>query len=161
MTIFDTIVDHSLQEVHCHTIHIILELFLGNKGFISPFSSFFLSLFPFLCLLFWWKKKHFEKLILCHMAWINCVCSYVPTKNLQMQNAADYNLSQSLNCLVLPLPPSSRHDDNCSIGTIGGGRMPDAIAPHACSFNSSADYELALILKEIRFITDQVSSWVL
>jgi hypothetical protein len=65
-------------------------------------------------------------------------------------------LSQSLNVLVLPLP--SRHDDNCSIGTIGGGgRMPDAIAPHACSFNSSADYELALILKEIRFITDQVS----
>jgi hypothetical protein len=35
--------------------------------------------------------------------------------------------------------------------------MPDAIAPHACSFSSSADYELALILKEIRFITDQVS----
>jgi hypothetical protein len=66
-------------------------------------------------------------------------------------------LSQSLNLLVLPLP--SRHDDNCSIGTIGGGRMPDAIAPHACSFNSSADYELALILKEIRFITDQVSKW--
>ena len=65
-------------------------------------------------------------------------------------------LSQSLNLLVLPLP--SRHDDNCSIGTIGGGRMPDAIAPHACSFNSSADYELALILKEIRFITDQVST---
>jgi len=70
-------------------------------------------------------------------------------------------LSQSLNVLVLPLPPSSRHDDNCSIGTIGGGRMPDAIAPHACSFTSSADYELALILKEIRFITDQVSSMLL
>lgn len=35
--------------------------------------------------------------------------------------------------------------------------MPDAIAPHACSYTSSADYELALILKEIRFITDQVS----
>lgn len=67
-------------------------------------------------------------------------------------------LSQSLNLLVLPLP--SRHDDNCSIGTIGGGRMPDAIAPHACSFNSSADYELALILKEIRFITDQVSTHI-
>lgn len=67
-------------------------------------------------------------------------------------------LSQSLNVLVLPFPPSCRHDDNCSIGTIGGGgRIPDAIAPHACSFTSSADYELALILKEIRFITDQVS----
>ena len=49
-----------------------------------------------------------------------------------------------------------RHDDNCSIGTIGGNRMPDAVAPHACSFASSADYELSLILKEIRFITDQV-----
>jgi hypothetical protein len=68
-------------------------------------------------------------------------------------------LSQSLNVLVLPLP--SRHDDNCSIGTIGGGRMPDAIAPHACSFTSSADYELALILKEIRYITDQVSEPIL
>lgn len=41
------------------------------------------------------------------------------------------------------------------MGTIGSVRMPDAVAPHAC-FNSSADYELALILKEIRFITDQV-----
>lgn len=75
-----------------------------------------------------------------------------------MLNRCDGNkwadkLSQSLNVLVLPLP-SSRHDDNCSIG---GGRIPDAIAPHACSFSSSADYELALILKEIRFITDQVS----
>ena len=67
----------------------------------------------------------------------------------------DADKSHSLNVLVLPLP--SRHDDNCSIGTIGGGRMPDAVAPHACSFTSSADYELSLILKEIRFITDQVS----
>ena len=63
-------------------------------------------------------------------------------------------LQSSINLLV-PLP--YRHDDNCSIGTIGGNRMPDAIAPHACSFSSSADYELSLILKEIRFITDQVS----
>lgn len=74
--------------------------------------------------------------------------------SMRWQNDADK--SHSLNVLVLPLP--SRHDDNCSIGTIGGGRMPDAVAaPHACSFTSSADYELALILKEIRFITDQVS----
>lgn len=63
-------------------------------------------------------------------------------------------LKSSINHLA-PLP--YRHDDNCSIGTIGGNRMPDAIAPHACSFSSSADYELSLILKEIRFITDQVS----
>ena len=37
-----------------------------------------------------------------------------------------------------------------------GNRIPDAIAPHAC-IKSSADYELSLILKEIRYITDQVS----
>lgn len=36
-----------------------------------------------------------------------------------------------------------------------GNRIPDAIAPHAC-IKSSADYELSLILKEIRYITDQV-----
>jgi hypothetical protein len=84
------------------------------------------------------------------------VCAPQPA-NKKNKYTAD-KLSQSLNVLVLPLPPSSRHDDNCSIGTIGGTRMPDAIAPHACSFTSSADYELALILKEIRFITDQVSS---
>lgn len=82
-----------------------------------------------------------------------CLASNV-LKNRCDGNDADK--SHSLNVLVLPLP--SRHDDNCSIGTIGGGRMPDAVAPHACSFTSSADYELALILKEIRFITDQVSN---
>lgn len=81
-----------------------------------------------------------------------------PLASNELKNRCDGNdadKSHSLNVLVLPLP--SRHDDNCSIGTIGGGRMPDAVAPHACSFTSSADYELALILKEIRFITDQVS----
>nr|QEM43365.1 nicotinic acetylcholine receptor alpha 7 subunit [Bradysia odoriphaga] len=36
-----------------------------------------------------------------------------------------------------------------------GNRIPDAIAPHAC-IKSSADYELSLILKEIRYITDQL-----
>uniref|UniRef100_A0A1B0DDW8 Neurotransmitter-gated ion-channel transmembrane domain-containing protein n=3 Tax=Phlebotomus TaxID=13203 RepID=A0A1B0DDW8_PHLPP len=45
--------------------------------------------------------------------------------------------------------------DDGSIGPIGGTRMPDAITPHTC-IKSSADYELALILKEIRFITDQL-----
>lgn len=127
MMIFAITVDHLLQEVHCHTIHLILELFIGNEVFLFFFFSSFLCLF----------------------LWGRC-CLVVPFADI---------LSQSLNLLVLPLP--SRHDDNCSIGTIGGGRMPDAIAPHACSFNSSADYELALILKEIRFITDQVSTTTL
>jgi hypothetical protein len=132
------IVDRSLQEVHCHTIHLILELFIGN-GVSSSSSSFFLF---FLCVFsLHLSKPNGSMSMLCHSS----------------PHRADI-LSDSLNVLVLPLPPS-RHDDNCSIGTIGGGgRMPDAIAPHACSFNSSADYELALILKEIRFITDQVSS---
>ncbi|XP_035782508.1 neuronal acetylcholine receptor subunit alpha-7-like [Anopheles aquasalis] len=46
--------------------------------------------------------------------------------------------------------------DDGSIGPIGTNRMPDAIAPPHTCFTSSADYELALILKEIRFITDQI-----
>lgn len=37
-----------------------------------------------------------------------------------------------------------------------GNRIPDSIAPHAC-IKSPTDYELSLILKEIRYITDQVS----
>jgi len=48
---------------------------------------------------------------------------------------------------------SSRPGDDGSIGPMGGTRIPDV--PHTCT-TSSADYELALILKEIRFITDQV-----
>lgn len=44
----------------------------------------------------------------------------------------------------------------CSSPGDDGNRIPDAIAPHAC-IKSSTDYELSLILKEIRFITDQVS----
>lgn len=50
-----------------------------------------------------------------------------------------------------------RHTDDGSIGPLGGSRMPDAIQPHTC-ISSSADYELALILKEIRYITDTVSN---
>ncbi|KXJ82831.1 hypothetical protein RP20_CCG011055 [Aedes albopictus] len=46
--------------------------------------------------------------------------------------------------------------DDGSMGPIGSNRMPDAIAPPHTCFTSSADYELALILKEIRFITDQI-----
>uniref|UniRef100_A0A8W7P1T5 Neuronal acetylcholine receptor subunit alpha-7 n=2 Tax=gambiae species complex TaxID=44542 RepID=A0A8W7P1T5_ANOCL len=49
-----------------------------------------------------------------------------------------------------------RSSDDGSIGPIGTNRMPDAIAPPHTCFTSSADYELALILKEIRFITDQI-----
>lgn len=58
---------------------------------------------------------------------------------------------------ILSFPKNNRPGDDGSIGPIGGTRMPDAITPHTC-IKSSADYELALILKEIRFITDQVSA---
>ncbi|XP_063703036.1 neuronal acetylcholine receptor subunit alpha-7-like isoform X2 [Culicoides brevitarsis] len=47
------------------------------------------------------------------------------------------------------------HTDDGSIGPLAGSRMPDAVQPHTC-ISSSADYELALILKEIRFITDMM-----
>ncbi|XP_070068179.1 acetylcholine receptor subunit alpha-type acr-16 isoform X2 [Drosophila takahashii] len=46
--------------------------------------------------------------------------------------------------------------DDGSIGPIGSTRMPDAVTHHTC-IKSSTEYELGLILKEIRFITDQVS----
>lgn len=49
----------------------------------------------------------------------------------------------------------NRQGDDGSIGPIGSTRMPDAITPHTC-IKTSADYELSLILKEIRYITDQV-----
>ncbi|CAD7086203.1 unnamed protein product [Hermetia illucens] len=45
--------------------------------------------------------------------------------------------------------------DDGSIGPIGSTRMPDAVTQHTC-MRSSTDYELSLILKEIRFITDQL-----
>ncbi|XP_055376631.1 neuronal acetylcholine receptor subunit alpha-7-like isoform X2 [Condylostylus longicornis] len=45
--------------------------------------------------------------------------------------------------------------DDGSIGPIGSTRMPDAVTQHTC-IKSSTDYELGLILKEIRFITDQL-----
>ncbi|XP_070068183.1 acetylcholine receptor subunit alpha-type acr-16 isoform X3 [Drosophila takahashii] len=44
--------------------------------------------------------------------------------------------------------------DDGSIGPIGSTRMPDAVTHHTC-IKSSTEYELGLILKEIRFITDQ------
>ncbi|KAI9577960.1 hypothetical protein GQX74_014104 [Glossina fuscipes] len=45
--------------------------------------------------------------------------------------------------------------DDGSIGPIGSTRMPDAVTHHSC-IKSSTEYELSLILKEIRFITDQL-----
>ncbi|XP_041451252.1 neuronal acetylcholine receptor subunit alpha-7 [Drosophila obscura] len=45
--------------------------------------------------------------------------------------------------------------DDGSIGPIGSTRMPDAVSHHTC-IKSSTEYELGLILKEIRFITDQL-----
>ncbi|KAL5282058.1 CHRNA7.2 family protein [Megaselia abdita] len=47
--------------------------------------------------------------------------------------------------------------DDGSIGPIGSTRMPDAVTHHTC-IKTSTDYELGLILKEIRVITDQVSN---
>lgn len=41
------------------------------------------------------------------------------------------------------------------VGPVGDTRMHEAIS-HTC-LSSSAEYELALILKELRWITDQVS----
>jgi hypothetical protein len=38
-----------------------------------------------------------------------------------------------------------------------GGRLHETVSSHTC-LSSSAEYELALILKEIRFITEKVSS---
>ncbi|XP_054742321.1 uncharacterized protein LOC129247286 [Anastrepha obliqua] len=45
--------------------------------------------------------------------------------------------------------------DDGSIGPIGSTRMPDAVTHHTC-IKSATEYELGLILKEIRFITDQL-----
>lgn len=50
---------------------------------------------------------------------------------------------------------TNRQGDDGSVGPVGDGRMHEAIS-HTC-LSSSAEYELALILKELRFITDQVS----
>ncbi|XP_050067487.1 neuronal acetylcholine receptor subunit alpha-7-like isoform X2 [Anopheles maculipalpis] len=43
------------------------------------------------------------------------------------------------------------------LGTIsaGGGRLHETVSSHTC-LSSSAEYELALILKELRYITDQL-----
>lgn len=65
--------------------------------------------------------------------------------------------------ILMPLTPSfnpiCRQGDDGSIGPIGSTRMPDAVSHHTC-IKSSTEYELGLILKEIRFITDQVSAFV-
>jgi len=62
----------------------------------------------------------------------------------------------------------SRQGDEGSVGPVGAvgpvgscadHRMPEAIS-HTC-LSSSAEYELALILKELRWITDQVTAFQL
>lgn len=50
---------------------------------------------------------------------------------------------------------------NAGLGTISaasgvGGRLHETVSSHTC-LSSSAEYELALILKELRYITDTVS----
>lgn len=65
-------------------------------------------------------------------------------------SASECDLNMRANCF------HDFHVDESSPGD-DGNRIPDAIAPHAC-IKSSSDYELSLILKEIRYITDQVSA---
>lgn len=48
-----------------------------------------------------------------------------------------------------------RQGDETSVGPVGDSRIHEAMS-HTC-LSSSAEYELALILKELRWITDQVS----
>lgn len=63
------------------------------------------------------------------------------------------------NILLLNIRLHFRQGDDGSIGPIGSTRMPDAVTHHTC-IKTSTDYELGLILKEIRVITDQVSDLV-
>ncbi|XP_058835246.1 neuronal acetylcholine receptor subunit alpha-7-like [Topomyia yanbarensis] len=42
-----------------------------------------------------------------------------------------------------------------TISAAGGGRLHETVSSHTC-LSSSAEYELALILKELRYITDQL-----
>ena len=65
-------------------------------------------------------------------------------------------MSVVLQLIPIVLLILNRPGDDGSIGGMNGSRLPDALSPHTC-IKSSAEYELALILKEIRFITDQVS----
>lgn len=68
-------------------------------------------------------------------------------------------------CNTLPHNPTYyrtvyRQGDDGSLGPVGGGAVPpgrihEAVS-HTC-LSSSAEYELALILKELRVITDAVS----
>lgn len=53
------------------------------------------------------------------------------------------------------LKSSFRGETEESIGTIADTRINNQY-PQTCSFGSS-EYELALILKELRYITDQVN----
>uniref|UniRef100_A0A1A9VXF6 Neurotransmitter-gated ion-channel transmembrane domain-containing protein n=1 Tax=Glossina austeni TaxID=7395 RepID=A0A1A9VXF6_GLOAU len=70
-----------------------------------------------------------------------------------------YNkISSEINFQLLTfnyIKTNNRQGDDGSIGPIGSTRMPDAVTHHSC-IKSSTEYELSLILKEIRFITDQL-----
>lgn len=70
-------------------------------------------------------------------------------------------------CNTLPHNPTYyrtvyRQGEDGSIGPVGaapGGRLHETVS-HTC-LSSSAEYELALILKELRVITDTVSCWLI
>lgn len=72
-------------------------------------------------------------------------------------------------CNTLPHNPTYyrtvfRQGDDGSLGPVGGGngppgRLHEAVS-HTC-LSSSAEYELALILKELRVITDTVSMQII
>uniref|UniRef100_A0A182Y550 Neuronal acetylcholine receptor subunit alpha-7 n=1 Tax=Anopheles stephensi TaxID=30069 RepID=A0A182Y550_ANOST len=58
---------------------------------------------------------------------------------------------------VGPIGATDTIGRSAGLGTIsaGGGRLHETVSSHTC-LSSSAEYELALILKELRYITDQV-----
>lgn len=60
---------------------------------------------------------------------------------------------------VGPIGATDTIGRSAGLGTIstGGGRLHETVSSHTC-LSSSAEYELALILKELRYITDQVRS---
>uniref|UniRef100_A0A182MZV9 Neurotransmitter-gated ion-channel ligand-binding domain-containing protein n=1 Tax=Anopheles dirus TaxID=7168 RepID=A0A182MZV9_9DIPT len=58
---------------------------------------------------------------------------------------------------VGPIGATDTIGRSAGLGTIsaGGGRLHETVSSHTC-LSSSAEYELALILKELRYITDQL-----
>ncbi|KAJ6636934.1 Neuronal acetylcholine receptor subunit alpha-7, partial [Pseudolycoriella hygida] len=71
----------------------------------------------------------------------------------------DFRCNHRCTAATLPHQPTYyrsvyRQADDGSVGPVGDGRMHETIS-HTC-LSSSAEYELALILKELRWITDQL-----